>query len=151
MIFDKIENHNNYRGLSEGLDKAFDYLLATDMENLALGKHVIQGDEIYVACMEYKTKILTLSKNEAHRQYIDVQYVVSGKEKMHVSGIEGLAVVEAYDADKDVIFYEKACECELAVKEGYFTVFFPEDAHMPGLNYADISTEVKKAVVKVHV
>ena len=150
MIFDKLENHGNYRGISIELDKAFDYLLETDMNILGTGKHIID-DHTFAACMEYKTKKLALSKNEAHRKYIDVQYVVSGKEKMHVSGIEGLKTTEQYNEENDVIFYENACECEILAESGHFAVFFPEDAHIPGLNYSDESTDVKKVVVKVHV
>ena len=151
MIFDKIENHKNYRGLSNGLDAAFDFLLNTDLKELSVGKYVINGESIYATCMEYETKEKTLSKNEAHKKYIDVQYVVSGEEKMFASDINGLKVLEVYDKEKDVIFYEQKYECELTVLKNYFTIFFPEDAHMPGLNVSNSSSMVKKVVVKVHV
>jgi len=151
MIFDKIENHKNYRGLSKGLDNAFDFLLNTDLKNLSIGKHILNDELLYAACMEYETKENTLSKNEAHRKYIDVQYVISGEEKMFASNINGLKISEEYDEDKDVLFYEQKCECEFNVLQGYFAVFFPEDAHMPGLNISDNSSTVKKVVVKVHV
>ncbi len=151
MIFDKIENLRNYRGLSKGLDTAFDYLLNTDLIKLSLGKHTIDGELVFAVCMEYETKEKTLSKNEAHRKYIDVQYVISGQEKMFVSEISELKVSESYDEEKDVIFYEQKCDCTLTALRNNFAVFFPEDAHMPGLNVNDNSSLVKKVVVKVHV
>ncbi len=151
MIFDKIENHKNYRGLSKGMDKAFDFLLNTNLRELPVGKHVLNDELLYAVCMEYETKEKTLSKNEAHKKYIDVQYVISGQEKMFVSEIKGLEITEEYDEEKDVIFYEQKCECKLNALQDYFAVFFPEDAHMPGLNITDKSTMVKKVVVKVHV
>jgi len=43
------------------------------------------------------------------------------------------------------------CECEITAEENYFAVFFPEDAHMPGLNANKTSSDIKKVVVKVHV
>jgi len=151
MIFDKIENHRNYRGLSKGLDAAFDYLLNTDLIKLPLGKHTIDGELVFAVCMEYETKEKTLSKNEAHRKYIDVQYVISGQEKMFVSDIGGLKVLEIYDEEKDAIFYEQKCECVLTALQNNFAIFFPNDAHMPGLNVNDNRPLVKKVVVKVHV
>ena len=151
MIFDKIANHLNYRGLSVGLDSALDYLLETDLEALETGRHDIKGDDIYAACMEYETKIKTLSKNEAHNKYIDVQYIVRGIEKMYVSEIENLQIVQAYDPEKDVIFYEQKADCSFTATEGCFAIFFPEDAHMPGINPGTESVSVKKVVVKVHV
>lgn len=151
MIFDKIDNHKNYRGLSRGLDRALDYLLQTELGLLNTGKHNIDGEEIFAVCMEYETKKKALSKNEAHRRYIDVQYIVSGIEVMNSSDINGLKVSEEYDSEKDVVFYENNCECEITARAGCFAVFFPEDAHIPGLNYANEPAKVKKVVVKVHV
>lgn len=50
-----------------------------------------------------------------------------------------------YDKDKDISFYEGAAENYLSVKPGMFAIFFPQDAHAPG-----ISPEgVKKIIVKV--
>lgn len=151
MIFDKLENHKNYRGINTGLDEAFDYLVKTDLNLLETGRHIIKEEEIYAVCMIYETKAETLSKNEAHKKYIDVQYVVSGVEKLFSSEIKELKVLEEYAAEKDVMFYENKKDCEMLAKPGYFAVFFPEDAHMPGVNCNSSSEKVKKVVVKVHV
>ena len=151
MIFDKIENHKSYRGIKDGIDMALDYLLNTDLEELAPGKHIIDGDRIFAACMEYETKVEHLSKNEAHRKYIDIQYIIRGIEKMNVSTLDGLIVKEEYDADKDVVFYEHRTDCTFVAHPGVFAVFFPEDAHMPGVCIEDGPDNVKKVVVKVHV
>ena len=151
MIFDKIENHKNYRGINKSIDMAFDYLLDTDLKSLNTGKYVIEEDKIFAVCMEYDTKPIALSKNEAHRKYIDVQYIVSGVENMYVSGLEKLKIDEEYDYEKDAAFYEKKYDCILTAEEENFAVFFPEDAHMPGVDAYNGSKNVKKVVVKVHV
>ena len=151
MIYDKIENHRNYRGIGDGIDAALDYLLNADLEGLEPGKHIIDGDKLFAACMEYETKVENLSKNEAHRKYIDVQYIVRGIEKMNASALDGLMVTEEYDDDKDVIFYEHRTDCTFVAGPGCFAVFFPEDAHMPGVCTENGPENVKKVVVKVHV
>ena len=151
MIFDKIENHKNYRGLSVGIDKALDYLINTDLNSLSLGKHLIEDDEVFAVCMEYETKSKILSKNEGHKKYIDVQYIVSGEERMISTEKKELKITEKYDSERDVVFFQNGDECEMKVKAGYFAIFFPGDAHMPGLNIDKDSKKVKKVVVKVHV
>lgn len=151
MIFDKISNHTNYRGILKELDNAFDYLLNTDLNSLENGKHIISGDKLYAVCMEYETKAESLSKNEAHRKYIDVQFIVKGEEKIHISEINGLKVTEEYNENNDVVFYENRPHCTLSAAPGFFAVFFPEDAHMPGINPVSGINRVRKVVVKVHV
>jgi YhcH/YjgK/YiaL family protein len=151
MIFDRIENHMNYRGISKGIDTAFDFLLNTNLEALEPGKYLIEGEDVFAVCMEYETKNLNLSKNEAHKKYIDVQYIVSGTEMMNVSAIKDLLKTEEYDEAKDVIFYEHRADCSFAAGSGCFAVFFPEDAHMPGIFTKSGPENVKKVVVKVHV
>ncbi len=151
MIFDKITNHKNYRGLNMGIDTAFDYLLDTDLKSLKTGKYVIEEDKIFAVCMEYDTKTIDFSKNEAHRKFIDVQYIISGIENLYVAGLEKLKIDEVYDDEKDVAFYEKIYDCILTAKAGDFAVFFPGDVHMPGVNAYSDAKHVKKVVVKVHV
>ena len=53
------------------------------------------------------------------------------QEKMEYIHIGESKVVEA-DKEKDLMFLEAAGETFL-VKEGYFAVFTPEDAHRPGM------------------
>jgi YhcH/YjgK/YiaL family protein len=125
--------------------------LKTDLENLTLGKHLIQDENIFAICMEYETKDQSLAKNEAHKKYIDVQYMISGSEKMLVSGIAGLKITEEYDEENDVMFYENKCTCQCLATPKHFAIFFPEDAHTPSLNIENESNSVKKVVIKVAV
>ncbi len=151
MIFDKIENHKNYRGINKGIDAAFDYLLTTDLDSLETGKHLFEDERIFAVCMKYETKDESLAKNEAHKKYIDIQYIVSGAEKMIVSGLEGLEIIEEYDEETDVMFFENKNDCEFIAKSGHFAVFFPEDGHAPTLNIDGKTSSNKKIVVKIPV
>ena len=80
MIIDKIENAHLYKGLSKRIEKAFEYIRATDLKNIKPGKYEIDGENIFALISEYKTKSEQEGKLEAHRKYIDVQYVISGEE-----------------------------------------------------------------------
>jgi YhcH/YjgK/YiaL family protein len=53
------------------------------------------------------------------------------------------------DLDKDYTFYEGETSF-IRIDEGMFTVFFPDDLHMPCVQAGE-SSRVKKVVVKVQI
>ncbi len=46
MIIDKVENIANYKGISDSLDKAINYIQTTNLSELAPGRHEIDGDKV---------------------------------------------------------------------------------------------------------
>ena len=88
-----------------------------------------------------------MGKWEAHRKYIDIQYVLSGRERMGYSNTGKLKALTQYDEEKDYALYKGKGEM-LTFTSGTFAVFFPEDAHMPCIK-AENNEEVRKVVVKV--
>ena len=147
MIFDNIKNISEYPNLGEKIQKGFDFLLKNDLKNFDNGRYEIYGKEIYANIQEYETKDEGLF--EAHRKYIDIQYIVSGFEKIEVCEISELKEKIPYDKEKDLIFFEGKGSF-LSLKEGYFTVFYPQDGHKPCLT-DEIKSNVKKVVVKVSI
>ena len=73
MIYDLLTNIGNYRGMNRNLDKAIDYLMASDINTLPLGKTVIDGDRVFLQVMEARTRQLTDESYEVHRDYMDIQ------------------------------------------------------------------------------
>jgi len=147
MIIDKIENANIYKNLGERINKAFDYIRSTDLKNLQQGKYEIEGKNIFAMISEYQTKPESEGKLEAHKKYIDVQYVISGEERMGYAPLGIQTISEPYKEENDVIFFsgEKSFT---KVEEGMFAIFFPTDVHMPGISTGKVS-KVKKLVIKV--
>ena len=151
MIFDELKNAHVYFSLNERLKEGFQFLLNSDLKNLADGKHIIKGDEIYANIQTLKTKSLEEQKWEAHRKYIDIQYVIKGREKMGHGVLSNFdKTVIPYDINKDVIFLEGKNYNYVNVQEGEFTIFYPDDVHAPMLS-VEGSKEVKKVIVKVKV
>jgi YhcH/YjgK/YiaL family protein len=152
MIIDALDNSVVYEGLGPGFAQAFAYLRSGRAGTDAIGRHALDGDDLFVNIEEYTTKLRDQGRWEAHRKYADVQYVVSGCERMGYAVIDGMAVEQAYDAEADVGFYT-GNGVMLRVPAGTFTVFMPQDAHMPCI--ADGSPgepgAVRKVVVKVRV
>lgn len=146
MIVDCLENYFLYGGLSPLLAKAFNYIHATDMSSLAAGHCEIDGNKLYAIVSEYATKPREQGKWEAHRRYIDLQYMVRGTERIGFCPI-GRMKPGPYDSEKDCLFLEGSGDF-LTLNEGDFMVLWPGDAHMPGIAVEEPSP-VKKAVFKI--
>ncbi len=149
MVFDKLENSSAYAAVHPRLARALEYLRTTDMGQLPLGRHDIAGDEIFALVQEYRTRPDSEGFWESHRRYIDVQYVTSGAERMGYANVDRLKVRQAYDADKDLVIYDGQGDF-FVVAAGMFTIFLPQDAHMPCLS-PGAATTVRKVVIKVAV
>ncbi|AHG91614.1 Conserved hypothetical protein CHP00022 [Gemmatirosa kalamazoonensis] len=149
MIVDALANAARYRTLHPRLAAAFDYLAAFD-PSTADGKYPIDGDAVYAQVQSYTTKPASEKKWESHRRYLDVQYMVSGRERMTVSPLPGLAGATPYNDAKDVVNYAGASgeASSVYLEGGQFAIFFPEDGHQPGVQAGE-SGEVRKVVVKV--
>jgi YhcH/YjgK/YiaL family protein len=149
MIIDKIENINLYKNLSSRLNKAFDYIINTDLKSIEPGKYDIDGENVFALINEYHSKPESEGKLEAHRKYIDVQYVIEGGELMGYAPLRNQTILEPYKEENDIIFY-KGEKSFTKVEPGMFAIFFPSDVHMPGIN-AGKTSMVKKLVIKVRI
>jgi biofilm protein TabA len=150
MIADRLKNLELYSGAIPSLFRILDYLGRTDLASLAIGKYPISGEDAYVSVQEYETKPEAEKKWESHRNFIDIQVVLSGEEFMGCSPLGLLEEKEAYDPAKDVVFYRDGPgpRSALVARAGDFCVFFPRDVHKPGCALGAPS-KVKKAVIKV--
>ncbi|HTX89937.1 MAG TPA: YhcH/YjgK/YiaL family protein [Anaerolineales bacterium] len=148
MIFDRLANSRLYENSSPRLREAFEYLQRTDLSALPVGRQEIDGQNMYAMVQEYSPKPPEGGRWEAHRLYIDLQYLVSGKEQIGFAPIGRLAPGE-YDPARDFTPLEGRGDL-LTVSAGEFMLLFPEDAHMPGLA-AGAPGPVRKVVVKIKV
>jgi len=149
MIIDKLENAHLYKNLGERINRSFDYIKTTDLKNLSAGKYPIEGENIFALVSEYKTKPESEGKLEAHRKYIDVQYVISGEELMGYFPLGMQQILEPYKEENDIVFFT-GDKSFTKVSAGMFAIFFPEDVHMPGIMTKE-SLPVKKLVIKMRV
>jgi YhcH/YjgK/YiaL family protein len=149
MVFDNIKRASTYYSLGEKITKALKYLGETDFVNLEPGKYEIDGKDVFAIVQTYNTKPLSACKWESHKNYIDIQFLISGQEKMGYTESTKAYVVQEYDAEKDCTIY-KGNGNFVTVEEGHFAIFFPSDIHMPSIAL-NIPKEVKKVVVKVSV
>lgn len=145
MIYDRLTNYSLYTTLHPRFRQALEFLLQTDLENLSPGRFDLDGDALYVLVQEYAPKPLSDGKWEAHRRYVDIQYMLSGCERIDFGLIDHMQLGE-YNPDKDFQALDGQGQT-LLLEEGSFVFFFPQDAHMPGLSIGQYEV-VKKIVVK---
>ena len=147
MIVDSFENCKKYYSINKRFEKAFEYILKTDIKNLSCGKYEIEGQDLYINIDKYETK--TVSKPEYHKKYIDIQFLIDGEEYIGFCPKSDLIIDDGYDEQKDLGFGEGIVDL-IKLKKGLFMMFFPDDAHQPCMAIST-PTKVKKAVVKVRV
>jgi biofilm protein TabA len=146
MIYDNITNSGQYAGLGPRFKQAFEYLQKTDLSALAVGRYELDGKNLYVLVQEYASKLKEQGKWEAHRRYIDLQYIHQGCEKMGYAQISRLKQGD-YNPDKDFLALSGEGEF-LTLQSGDFMLLWPNDGHMPGMAI-DAPSPVKKVVVKI--
>lgn len=145
MIFDKIYNLKNYHVVSE---KLLNFITNLD-ENTPEGHYEID-EKSYVNVDCYDTKSHDKCFPEAHKKYIDIQIILSGKERLDFENIEKLLIKDEYDSQRDVLFFEIPQNSNTVyLEQGSFVMLYPQDAHRPQMTASDTPQKVKKAVVKI--
>ena len=74
MIKDSLKRAETYYGISERIKAGFEWIKNNDLKNLPDGRYEI-SDKIYANLQSYQTK--DDAPYEGHRDYIDIQYMVS--------------------------------------------------------------------------
>ena len=134
--------------MEKKLERALEIIEDLDWETVECGTYTVD-DDIFYMVQEYETKYPQEARYEAHEKYVDIQYIVKGEERMEFADAAKLKVDESYNAEKDVVFFKEPKEIDaFIVSAGDYRIFYPEDAHRPGL-CVDKPSKVKKIVVKV--
>ena len=152
MIIDNIRNSKLYASTYPGFAEAFAFLEKAVAEDLPVGRYEINGDQVFAMVQAYETKPSEAGAYEAHENYIDLQFVMSGVECIEFVDIEKAAVKTPYDPSKDAAFFENSPLSGKAVFEaGDFGIFFPHDTHKPARIFGEGPAPVKKIVAKIKV
>ena len=147
MIIDKLASAEKYYGLHKNFKAAFDYLTATDLSVVEVGKiDITDGVKAFVTDNEGKTAAIAAEKFECHNKNIDIQVLIRGYETMGWKPrTDCTAPKGEYSDEKDVLFYADEADTYFSLQPGQFVIFYPEDVHSPMIGEGLI----KKLVVKV--
>lgn len=147
MIYDTLENLNQYTGLFPNLDKAIAYIEECELKDLPLGRTEIDADDVYVVVQEVDTVLDADKPFKTHSTYMELHVDLEGIELCEVS----LGIVQAktpYDAQTDEALWQGALSAALVMGDDRFAVFMIEEPHKTDIQ-AQGCDHVKKAVFKI--
>ena len=147
MLYDRLENIEQYTGLFENLDTAIAYITEHDLDELPEGRTDIDGDKVYVKVTESDTAPSEDREFEMHEKYIDIQIDLSGVELFEVA-LGELEESTPYDETTDAALYKAPLSCAGVLGEDRFVIFMTNEAHKALVRAAGCD-RVRKAIFKV--
>lgn len=152
MIFDKMENISAHFDEVPLLKQVASFVREFEEKALPDGQYPIDGERAFANIQSYRTKAQTAENHfEAHKKYMDVQYIVRGVEKIRWARLDRVQLIEErYSSGGDIAFYDGDAMLDFTLTAGTFLLLGPQDAHMPGLS-ADKDVNVRKIVFKLQV
>ena len=128
--------------------RAIEMIRTTDLTKLETGKHVIDGDNLWVNIVETSLKTPQEARLEVHDQYIDIQVPLSKAESYGIKARKDCRLPDGeMNVQKDILFYKDKDWTTVTVKVGEAITFDPDTAHAPLIGEGTIH----KAIFKVKV
>ena len=145
MIIDRIQEQERYYAIHPDMELAFAFL--AEAPDLEPGRYELEHG-LFATISEGETLPFDGAQLEAHRKYIDLQYCISGGERVgwaHVHEVNPCGE----DPENDNYFYTGESTA-IFVHAGTFYMMFPSDAHLPA-RHRQFVNRYKKVVVKLPV
>ena len=89
MIYDSLKHLEAYKGIHPGIYRGLELLRDTDFSQQEDGRHEVDGDDLFYLLQSYDTKEVN-DAPEAHKKYADIQFLISGREKIGVGALEDM-------------------------------------------------------------
>ncbi len=147
MILDSLSNLHYYLAVHPLFSVVSDFISSHDFAHLESGRLTLDRG-VYANVDENATKDPWDAIIECHEKFIDIHIMLKGIERIGICDSSECTSIEAYSPEKDVEKLEGTLDF-ITLKQGSFAVFFPRDAHMPGLTADPANTSVKKIVFKI--
>ncbi len=150
MIIGKLNQTDQVKYLSyiKDLKFAFDFLKSVNFRELPLGRVEICGKRFFGYHSEFQTKPLNEAIWEGHKKYIDLQFVIEGREWLGITDISNMQITQDYNNETDAVLGLSDSKEGFELNEGMFAVLFPDEAHAPGI-FRDTPQNVHKIVLKI--
>ena len=149
MLYGTLQHLDSYRGIHPGVMRGLELLRDTDFSQLPDGKYEVDGDRLFYSLQSYENK-LSNDTPESHRKYIDIQFLISGREWMEIAPLENMTEVAEARPEGDIWLHRGPAPSVVRLTPGRFAAVWPGDAHAPGIALGE-PARCRKAVVKVKV
>ncbi len=152
MIFSRLDSACSFAACPQAVRKVLEHLRDTDVMALPLGRHDLDEDRVFLNVMDMTTRPFEGSHPEVHQKYIDLMYWPEGGERIGVAPYLGTEKIFEARPEGDIALLEDVeNESFLLATPGCYGVFFPWDAHRPGLMLGDAPATSRKCVAKIHI
>lgn len=136
-------------GLHPVLQQALTLAVAANPQEKTPGRYALQGDNIFMNVMQFATQSPEQKKAELHQQYIDIQVLLSGEERILFGMTDSARQREEMHVEDDYqLCSQIADEQAIVLKPGRFVIFMPREPHKPGC-VVQAPMDIKKVVIKV--
>jgi len=122
-----------------------------DFSRIDDGRYEVDGFNFYYIIRTYKTNYIKQDVYaEAHRKYIDFQYIIYGEELTGYADYRNPKRIFAdYDSEKDLeLFSSVSDESFFLLKKDKFIIFYPYEIHRPGLTQNE-TRSIRKVIFKI--
>jgi biofilm protein TabA len=158
MIFGSLNKQDEgAQPLPKVVQEALSFIQEQDFSKLENKKYPVRDyniNELFMLVQEYKTMPASEKNAEQHKRFIDIHYILSGREAigMGAEDHENKIVAEYSDEKDGTLFSFVKNEKFLALGPGQYAVCFPTDIHRPGcIPEGEKESNVKKIVMKIAV
>ena len=145
VIIDRIEEQERYYPLHPDMELAFAFL--AEAPDLEPGRYELENG-LFATVSEGDTRPIAEADLESHKKYIDLQYCISGGERMAWAHIQELNPTTE-ETERDCYFYTGKSTA-MSVRPGMFYIMFPSDGHKAGA-HNEFPKHYRKVVVKIPV
>ncbi|MCE5188404.1 MAG: YhcH/YjgK/YiaL family protein [Eubacteriales bacterium] len=151
MIFDRLEHAKQYYRLGEGIERILRFYEQYQDDGGDLpARLTLDGEKVFLIGLNYIGGQEDGNELEAHREYVDVMYVVEGEEMFYHKPLADVQqITAAYDAADDCTMM--AIDPDAArvhFPAGHIAIFFPQDAHLAAQCWS-APCRVRKWIAKV--
>ena len=145
MIISSLKNKDAVIKYIPQISSIFDFINHKLTKNIKDGRYNLDFG-IYAVIGKSQPKPKNEQLLEAHKIYIDLQYIISGKDKIGWKFMDKSFIVDTkYSKKNDIVFFSTKPDIFITLKKDDFVIFFPEDAHSPLCG----KTPLRKCVFKI--
>ncbi|MDW2799172.1 YhcH/YjgK/YiaL family protein [Clostridium boliviensis] len=152
MILDQIIHLNRYISADDGIKAALKFIYShKDEAEMPDGKYEIIKDQVTAFVVSKDTVNQSSAEMEIHKKFMDIHYVLKGKEMCCLADLPQDIESCSYDEEADITFFPGKSTDSITIGRGDFYAVWPYEPHKPLCNPGEKSEFVKKIICKVKI
>ncbi|MGB3160324.1 MAG: YhcH/YjgK/YiaL family protein [Carnobacterium sp.] len=148
MLYFNLKEKRHYEKLNEGITTCLDFIKTNQLTLLKDGQHKLT-EEISYNVLSFKTSSADKRQWEAHQQFIDIQTIIEGQERVDYQHLDKMEKGQ-YKFDEDFLPVEGQLKFSVNMERNDILILYPEDAHKTGITINE-EKKIRKIVFKVKV